>query len=167
MQTDTTLTPEYDAELEAFMADGGTLAMLQDISSDTLEQLYSLAFGQYQAGKWEDAHKIFQALCMLDHYQPRYFLGLGACRQAMGEFETAVQSYSFGAMLDLKDPRFPFHAAECRLQQGDLNGAESGFHSAHLLADADPLQADLATSAKVMLEAVAIRRDLQDEPDQQ
>ncbi|MFM5688086.1 CesD/SycD/LcrH family type III secretion system chaperone, partial [Aeromonas caviae] len=27
MQTDTTLTSEYEAELEAFMADGGTLAM--------------------------------------------------------------------------------------------------------------------------------------------
>ena len=96
-----------------------------------------------------------------------YFLGLGACRQALGEFETAVQSYSFGAMLDLNDPRFPFHAAECRLQQGDLNGAESGFHSAHLLAETDPSQADLAASAKVMLEAIALRRDQQDEPDQQ
>ena len=85
----------------------------------------------------------------------------------MGEYETAVQSYSFGAMLDLKDPRFPFHAAECRLQQGDLTGAESGFHSAHLLAGSDPQLADLAASAKVMLEAIAIRRDQQDEPDQQ
>ncbi|WP_421224627.1 SycD/LcrH family type III secretion system chaperone [Aeromonas jandaei] len=167
MQTDITLTPEYEAELESFLADGGTIAMLKDISGDTLEQLYALAFGQYQSGKWQDAHKIFQALCMLDHYEPRYFLGLGACRQAMGEYETAVQSYSFGAMLDLKDPRFPFHAAECRLQQGDLTGAESGFHSAHLLAGSDPQLADLAASAKVMLEAIAIRRDQQDEPDQQ
>ncbi|MGL4249416.1 MAG: SycD/LcrH family type III secretion system chaperone [Aeromonas sp.] len=167
MQTDTTLTPEHEAELEAFLADGGTLAMLKDISGDTLEQLYALAFGQYQAGKWQEAHKIFQALCMLDHYEPRYFLGLGACRQALGEYETAVQSYSFGAMLDLKDARFPFHAAECRLRQDDLTGAESGFHSAHLLASSDPLLAELAASAKVMLEAIAIRRDQQNEPDQQ
>ena len=58
MQTDTTLTPEYEAELESFLADGGTIAMLKDISGDTLEQLYALAFGQYQSGKWQDAHKI-------------------------------------------------------------------------------------------------------------
>ena len=54
--------------LEAFLRDGGTLAMLRGLSEDTLEQLYALGFNQYQAGKWDDAQKIFQALCMLDHY---------------------------------------------------------------------------------------------------
>lgn len=68
--------------LEAFLRDGGTLAMLRGLSEDTLEQLYALGFNQYQAGKWDDAQKIFQALCMLDHYDARYFLGLGACRQS-------------------------------------------------------------------------------------
>lgn len=56
--------------------------MLRGLSEDTLEQLYALGFNQYQAGKWDDAQKIFQALCMLDHYDARYFLGLGACRQS-------------------------------------------------------------------------------------
>ncbi len=59
--------------LEAFLRDGGTLAMLRGLSEDTLEQLYALGFNQYQAGKWDDAQKIFQALCMLDHYDARYF----------------------------------------------------------------------------------------------
>ena len=45
--------------------------MLRGLSEDTLEQLYALGFNQYQAGKWDDAQKIFQALCMLDHYDAR------------------------------------------------------------------------------------------------
>lgn len=99
--------------LEAFLRDGGTLAMLRGLSEDTLEQLYALGFNQYQAGKWDDAQKIFQALCMLDHYDARYFLGLGACRQSLGLYEQALQSYSYGALMDINEPRFPFHAAEC------------------------------------------------------
>ncbi len=81
--------------------------MLRGLSEDTLEQLYALGFNQYQAGKWDDAQKIFQALCMLDHYDARYFLGLGACRQSLGLYEQALQSYSYGALMDINEPRFP------------------------------------------------------------
>ncbi|HHM8495586.1 TPA: SycD/LcrH family type III secretion system chaperone PcrH [Pseudomonas aeruginosa] len=145
--------------LEAFLRDGGTLAMLRGLSEDTLEQLYALGFNQYQAGKWDDAQKIFQALCMLDHYDARYFLGLGACRQSLGLYEQALQSYSYGALMDINEPRFPFHAAECYLQLGDLDGAESGFYSARALAAAQPAHEALAARAGAMLEAVTARKD--------
>lgn len=154
---------QIDQALEAFIKDGGTLAMLNDVSSDTLEQLYALGFNHYGAGKHEEAHKIFQALCVLDHYDPRFFLGLGACRQAMGQFRQAIDSYSYGAMMDLNEPRFPFHAAECLLALGELDGAESGFYSAQLIAAARPALADLAARADIMLEAVKARRDMEDE----
>ncbi|MGE7956985.1 SycD/LcrH family type III secretion system chaperone [Pseudomonas sp. NPDC089530] len=159
------VSEEYEKELEAFLRDGGTLAMLKNISSDSLEQLYSLAFNQYQAGKWDDAHKIFQSLCMLDHYDVRFFLGLGACRQAMGQFEQALQSFSYGALIDINEPRFPFHAGECHLQLGDLDGAESGFYSAQALAAAQPAHSVLAERAGAMLEAVLARKDQHHESD--
>ena len=43
MQTHSTLTPEHEAELEAFLADGGTLAMLQKFPAPMT------AFQSYQA----------------------------------------------------------------------------------------------------------------------
>ena len=98
--------PTQDAceqEMEAFLRDGGTLAMLRDVSADSLEQLYSLAFNDYQAGKWETAHKVFQALCMLDHYDVRFFLGLGACRQSACPI----------ADVPLLGPRVALGRAEC------------------------------------------------------
>ncbi|MBK4512842.1 SycD/LcrH family type III secretion system chaperone PcrH, partial [Enterobacter hormaechei] len=100
-----------------------------------------------------------QALCMLDHYDARYFLGLGACRQSLGLYEQALQSYSYGALMDINEPRFPFHAAECHLQLGDLDGAESGFYSARALAAAQPAHEALAARAGAMLEAVTARKD--------
>lgn len=161
------MTQVDEQAVEAFLQDGGTLAMLNEVSSDTLEQLYTLGFNQYRAGKYDEAHKIFQALCVLDHYEARFFLGLGACRQALGQFQLAIDSYSYGAMMDLQEPRFPFHAAECLLQMGELEGAESGFHSAQLLVAAKPDLAELATRAGIMLEAVKAKKDMQNASDNQ
>jgi hypothetical protein len=70
-------------------------------------------------------------------------------------------------MMDLQEPRFPFHAAECLLQMGDLEGAESGFHSAQLLAAAKPALAEFATRAGIMLEAVKVKKDMEHESDNQ
>lgn len=161
------MTQVDEQAVEAFLQEGGTLAMLNEVSSDTLEQLYTLGFNQYHAGKYEEAHKIFQALCVLDHYEARFFLGLGACRQALGQFQLAIDSYSYGAMMDLQEPRYPFHAAECLLQMGELEGAESGFHSAQLLAAAKPELAELAARTGIMLEAVKAKKDMDHASDKQ
>jgi type III secretion system low calcium response chaperone LcrH/SycD len=160
----TATAEDSERELEVFLNDGGTLAMLRDISGDQLEQLYSLGFNQYQSGKWEEAHKVFQSLCVLNHYDPRFFLGLGACRQSMGRFEEAVQSYSYGTLLDINEPRFPFHAAECHVQMGNLAAAESGFYMAQTLA----VQAEhvvLGVRAKEMLETVVAKMERNNEHD--
>lgn len=157
-EKDNAVSEAYEQALGAFLEEGGTLAMLKEISSDSLEQLYAFGFNQYQSGKWDDAHKVFQSLCMLDHYDSRFFLGLGACRQSMKHFEQAIQSYSYGAMLDLNEPRFPFHAAECHVHLDDLDAAESGFQSALALAEAQSEHLALAKCAGVMLESVLARK---------
>ena len=144
--------------LETFLEEGGTFAMLKGVSKADLEQLYSLAFNHYQSGNWDEAHTLFKGLCVLSHYDPRFFLGLGACRQSLGLFDQALQSYTYGALIDLNDPRFPFHAGECHFQLGDWEAAESGFYSAGVLASTQPQFSGLGQSAGVMLEAVLGKR---------
>ncbi|MNJ27356.1 Chaperone protein SicA [compost metagenome] len=149
---------DVDLALESFLAEGGTFAMLKGVSAEELEQLYTMAYGYYQSGKLEEAQTVFKGLCVLNHYDSRFFLGLGACRQALKHYDLAIQSYVYGALVDIKEPRFPFHAAECHLQSGDLTAAESGFYSAHALAQACPGQDDLAARAALMLEHVVTQR---------
>ncbi len=158
MQQGVVSTQASADELEQFLQDGGTLGMLNDISPDMLEQLYALAYEQYQAGKWQEAQKLFQMLCILDHYDARFYLGLGACRQANGEWEQAIQSYSYGALLDMKDARFPFYAAECHLHMDALDAAESGFQAAQALGREQASCTDLVARAGIMQEAVVLKR---------
>ncbi len=84
----------------------------------------------FQSGKIEQAAKVFQLLSMLDHYQARFFIGLGAARQELGEYQQAIDAYRYAALVNVNDPRPPFHSAECHLKLKQLTEAESGFYCA-------------------------------------
>ncbi|EOC1853084.1 SycD/LcrH family type III secretion system chaperone VcrH [Vibrio parahaemolyticus] len=145
-------------ELLSFLEEGGTLKMLHDVSADTIEHIYAVGYNFFQAGKIEQAAKVFQLLSMLDHYQARFFIGLGAARQELGEYLQAIDAYSYAALVDINDPRPPFHSAECHLKLEQLTEAESGFYSAKEMSAGKSQYADLHQRAGIMLEAVRNKR---------
>ncbi|NWJ67620.1 SycD/LcrH family type III secretion system chaperone VcrH [Vibrio parahaemolyticus] len=145
-------------ELLSFLEEGGTLKMLHDVSADTIEHIYAVGYNFFQSGKIEQAAKVFQLLSMLDHYQARFFIGLGAARQELGEYLQAIDAYSYAALVDINDPRPPFHSAECHLKLEQLTEAESGFYSAKEMSAGKSQYADLHKRAGIMLEAVRNKR---------
>ena len=145
-------------ELLSFLEEGGTLKMLHDVSADTIEHIYAVGYNFFQSGKIEQAAKVFQLLSMLDHYQARFFIGLGAARQELGEYLQALDAYSYAALMDINDPRPPFHSAECHLKLEQLTEAESGFYSAKEMSAGKSEYADLHQRADIMLEAVRNKR---------
>ncbi|WP_407531425.1 SycD/LcrH family type III secretion system chaperone VcrH [Vibrio parahaemolyticus] len=145
-------------ELLSFLEEGGTLKMLHDVSADTIEHIYAVGYNFFQSGKIEQAAKVFQLLSMLDHYQARFFIGLGAARQELGEYLQAIDAYSYAALVDINDPRPPFHSAECHLKLEQLKEAESGFYSAKEMSAGKSQYADLHQRAGIMLEAVRNKR---------
>lgn len=154
----TDLSQMQAEELLSFLEEGGTLKMLHDVSSDTIEHIYAVGYNFFQSGKLEQAAKVFQLLSMLDHYQARFFIGLGAARQELGEYLQALDAYSYAALMDINDPRPPFHSAECHLKLEQLTEAESGFYSAKEMSAGKPEYADLHQRAGIMLEAVRNKR---------
>ncbi|AUI86204.1 CesD/SycD/LcrH family type III secretion system chaperone [Vibrio azureus] len=146
-------------ELITFFEEGGTLKMLHDVSSETIEYIYSLAYNFFQSGKISQAEQIFQLLSMLDHYQARFFIGLGAAQQELGKYLEAINAYSVAALVDTQDPRPAFHAAECYLKLEQLTEAESGFYGAKEMSADKPDYADLHQKAGIMLEAVKKRKE--------
>ncbi len=145
-------------ELLSFLEEGGTLKMLHDVSADSIEHIYAVGYNFFQSGKIEQAAKVFQLLSMLDHYQARFFIGLGAARQELGEYLQAIDAYSYAALVDINDPRPPFHSAECHLKLEQLTEAESGFYSAKEMSAGKSQYADLHQRAGIMLEAVRNKR---------
>ena len=104
---------------------GSTLKQMKGITNAELEAVYSLAFGYYRTGKFEEAMKLFQFLVLFDHLNAKYWFGLGAVQQATKDFQNAVVSYGYCSFLKLDNPKPQLHAAECFLALGDKKSAAS------------------------------------------
>ena len=119
------ITKERIAEAAKAFANGATMKEVRGITNDELEAVYSLGFGYYNTGKFEDAQKLFEFLVLFDHLSTKYWFALGAVQQAQKEYQKAISSYSYSSFLDLENPKPQFHAAECFLAMGDRRNAAS------------------------------------------
>lgn len=128
-QDDSNMTEAYMTVMD-YMAKGGTLKDLQGLTSENMEAIYAVGHNLYSAGKYEQAHSLFQYLCMLMPYEKKYWLGLGACRQMQKNFQDAVDAYCLAGALDPSDPHAPLHAGECFLALGNAEGADRSFEAA-------------------------------------
>ena len=136
---------------EAFIKDGATMKQLKGISNEELEAVYSLAFGYYRTGRFEDAFKLFQFLVLFDHLNAKYWFGLGAVQQATKDFGNAVVSYGYSSFLNLKNPKPQFHAAECFLALGDKTNALSSLAA---LDEFCPRDTDIGREYRAKAEAL-------------
>lgn len=93
---------------------------VQGIDDEQMEQIYALAYNALQAGRTDEAEKLFQFLCENDFTVSRYWLGLGACRFMMERPGSAAQAYSMAAVAAPEDPRPVLRAADCWLAMGEV-----------------------------------------------
>ena len=120
------ITEERIAEAaRAFVKDGATLKEARGITNEELEAVYSLGFGYYSTGRFDDAQKLFQFLVLFDHLNTKYWFALGAVQQAQKDYQKAIASYGYSSFLDLENPKPQYHAAECYLALGDKANAAS------------------------------------------
>ena len=121
---------EIDVMLADYFGRGGTFKELKNLSDDSMEAIYSVAFNLYQGGRYEEAKKIFQFLCFYDHYQKKYFLGLGACQMMFQDYETAIELFSFASALDTDDPRAMLYIGDCQIALGKPAAAKVAYETA-------------------------------------
>ena len=114
---------------KALIQGEATLKQLKGVTNDELEAVYSLAFGYYPTGKFDEAQKLFQFLVLFDHLNAKFWFGLGAVPQAQKDFKNAVVSYGYCSFLKLDNPKPQLHAAECFLAMGDKRGAASALEA--------------------------------------
>ena len=75
------LTVEQVAEL---IANGASIGSLIGMDEERLEILYAVAYSLYNSEKYDEAVKVFRALCVYDGTQVRFWIGLGGCLQPIG-----------------------------------------------------------------------------------
>lgn len=113
-----------------FLENHKTMRELQGLTEEEMEAIYHVAFNTYSNGGYEQAYKMFRFLCFFDHLEPKYWLGLGGCRQMLKQYPDAVEAYTFAMLLDSDDPHPPLYAADCHIALGNREEAISGLTAA-------------------------------------
>lgn len=142
------------------VAGGVPLADAVNLDRKAVEGLYALGYNLYNAGAYENAETIFQALCLYNYNDARFWQGLGGVRQALGKYQLAVDSYSYGMLASaLSDPEPVFYSGICFLKMGDMESAAAAFESLETLVDpARPEQAALGKKAADLLGIIRSRK---------
>ena len=117
--------------------DMATVRELKGITDAEMEAVYSLGFNFYQTGNMENAEKDFKFLVLFDHFEPKYWIGLGAVLQVKKAFDGAITAYAYASFLDIHNPKPQYHAAECYLAKGDRANAASALAALEQFAPTD------------------------------
>ena len=91
--------------IKSLVKDKATLKQVKGVTNGELEAVYSLAFGYYRTGKYDEALKLFQFLVLFDHLNAKFWFGLGATQQAIKDYQGAVASYGYCSFLNLENPK--------------------------------------------------------------
>ena len=67
-----------------------TVRELKGITDAEMEAVYSLGFNFYRTGNIENAEKVFKFLVLFDHFNPKYWIGMGAVLQVNKQYQGAI-----------------------------------------------------------------------------
>ena len=123
------LTSEQQAALEA-LASGATPGDVRGLAAEDIEAVYAVGFNLYQARQYERAEPLFAWACLYGMAEPRYWMALGNCRQALKKYKEAIETYGFCFVLDAESPWPALHCAVCHLAMADRDMAKSAVEMA-------------------------------------
>jgi len=121
------------------------------ISPEEMESAYAAAYTLFRSGKYDDAERIFQFLALFDGTQPKYWLGLGGCREARKDYGSAADAYLIPLVVGTPEPQAAFRAAVCCEAAGEREKAVEALEIAIEWAAADPGSAVVKAQAESML----------------
>ena len=118
-------------EVARIFAEGGkmlngarTLAELRSIDPDSLRGIYAVSYDLYENGKYADAAKNFELLCLYDHENPDHWIALGHSREALRDYQGAAAAlYVAVVFMDEGQATVQLAIAENLMASGDGEGA--------------------------------------------
>lgn len=123
--------------LKMLAGDMYTLRQQRGVSNEEMDAVYALAHGYYRAGRLDEAEQAFLFLCLFEHLESKYWIGLGAVQQMKHDYAKALASYSYASVIDFRNPRALYYGTECHLALGHLDDAQETLSALLAVCPAD------------------------------
>jgi type III secretion system low calcium response chaperone LcrH/SycD len=119
------LSGDFKEDIMQYFAECGIFQDLLEVGDDFMVTLYALAHQAYQNNKYKEATQMFSVLCMMNHLERKYWLGLGASLQMEKKYTSALECYGLAVLLNYKEPDAHLYTAECMLALGNKEEVKS------------------------------------------
>ncbi len=107
------------------LAKGARLGNAFGLDEKHLEAVYTLAFGQYQQGRYAAALKLFAFITFHDQTFMKAFKGIGSCLQMLGRHQEALIYLGLAIIDDDTDMQTAVQIAECLIHTGQSEHAKA------------------------------------------
>ena len=111
--------------LSKMKKEGKTIQEVVGVNDTFLEGLYSLAYSQYNAGRYKEALELFDFLVKLAPKTFKYSLGMASCLYQLKSYDLASVFY-YTSLCVKEDPYAAFYLADCFLKQGHIKEGLEG-----------------------------------------
>ena len=101
---------------QLYLNKGGTIRELRQLEESQIELMYQLGYSQYGSGHYKEALNVFRYLALLDHHDPRFFLGIGLSLYQLHQNAAAIPALNYAQKLDVEDPRPEICMTECYIR---------------------------------------------------
>lgn len=112
------------AEVLKRMEEGMTLKDATGISDQSLEEIYTLAYGFYNQGKYKESVSLFQFLAGASPKTYKYVLGLASSFHQLEAYEEAAVGFFIASNIEPENPIPAYYVMDCFLKQGLLEEAD-------------------------------------------
>ncbi len=117
---------EVAAELfQKMEKEGKTLKEASGVSDEMEEEIYAIAHGYYDQGKYLEAATLFQVLAKLNPNEFKYIYGLASAHHQHKDFINASLGFYTAHALEPMNPMPTFYLADCFL---NLEGYSDALH---------------------------------------
>lgn len=103
-------------------------------SDEDHEKLYAYAYELYRNGKYRESAQFFRFLTVLNGFDRRIWIGLGASYQMLKQYVQAIGCYSVAAVQNPDDPLVHRYAADCFFAMGNFSKAIEALSSSIAMA---------------------------------
>ncbi len=103
---------------------GMPLQQAVGLSDESMEEIYSLAYGFYNQGKFTESLSLFQFLSSASPTTYKYILGLASSLHQLQSYEEAAIGFCYAFNLDPDDPIPTYFATDCFLKLNRNEEAE-------------------------------------------
>ncbi len=151
----------YPDDLESYLEDfvpntllkSETLQKAFGITDYEMETLYEEAHEAYEINRYVEAANTFRWLVFFNSYEPKYWMGYGACQQMLKRYEKALEAYAVAALLDSDNPYPHYYAYECNKLLNNMEDAGKALTLAYRRCEGKAAYVQLKNTIKQLKES--------------